>query len=86
MPLIAETRCSPGGIAPRRHGDDPDMLLFDKLLNESWFAGRFDARAGLPDDFSRERIAAILDEAREPGCTPEKWTRWLDQFSENTAP
>lgn len=86
IPLMAETRCSPGGIRPRQCPGGPDMLLFDKLLNESWFADRFDACAGLPDDFSRDRIAAILDEAREPGCTPEKWALWLDQFSENAAP
>jgi hypothetical protein len=59
-----------------------DMILFNKLLNEYWFAGRLDPCAGLPGDFPEETILAVLAEAGEPSCTPEKWSLWCDQMKE----
>jgi len=59
-----------------------DMNLFNKLLNEYWFAGRLDPGGGMPDDFPRETILAVLSEAGESSCTPEKWSLWCDQLSE----
>lgn len=61
-----------------------DMILFNKLLNEYWFAGRLDPCAGMPGDFPNETILAVLAEAGEPSCTPEKWSLWCDQFKEST--
>ena len=60
-----------------------DMILFNKLLNEYWFAGRLDPCAGMPDDFPKETILAVLAEAGESSCTPEKWSLWCDHFKEN---
>jgi len=60
-----------------------DRVLFHKLLNESWFSGQFDPCAGMPGDFPKETIRAVLSQAGESSCTPEKWASWHDQFSEN---
>lgn len=63
-----------------------DLLLFNKLLNEYWFAERLDPCAGMPGDFPEETILTVLAEAGEANCTPEKWSLWCEQMKENTEP
>lgn len=54
-----------------------DMFRFNKIINEAWFNGDFDAMSNFPADFQQEAILEILKTSE---ISSEEWQKWVSKF------
>lgn len=57
-----------------------DMFLFNKIINEAWFADNLDVTISLPNDFDENTIVNLLDNDSEKRINATKWISWKNDF------
>lgn len=53
-----------------------DMYVFNRVMNEAWLRGEFDAELDLESEYDADSIVERLREADDENCAPEAWQEW----------
>ncbi len=57
-----------------------DMFRFNKIINDAWLEGDFDAMANFPADFPQDNIIEILKASKDSEIRTEEWQKWVAKF------
>lgn len=59
-----------------KYGFDFDVNLFNHLINEAWYNGKFDAMQNFPKDFSTDYLESFI----EHNINTVEFRKWVEQF------
>jgi hypothetical protein len=63
-----------------RFGENIDMFVFNKIMNEAWLMDKMDVTSSLPKDIDQEVITSILDDDAEKRILSKNWIVWMNNF------
>ena len=63
-----------------RFGENVDMFVFNKIMNEAWLMDKMDVTSSLPKDIDQEVIVSILDNDLEKRILSKNWIVWMNNF------
>jgi len=61
-------------------GENVDMFVFNKMMNEAWLQDKLDVISSLPNDIETEAITAVLDGDAGKRISSTDWKKWMQHF------
>ncbi|WP_162127630.1 hypothetical protein [Flavobacterium phycosphaerae] len=61
-------------------GENVDMFMFNKMMNEAWLQDKLDVISSLPNDIDEQIITTVLDGDAGKRIVSKDWKKWMQSF------